>query len=1368
MNEEKILQIIYLCLGNHLRLPAKMSITKPFVKKDLLRKLFLKVFIGISLILVFHQASLSSHLQPHLLRNINSSNNLPCNAIYDFDFDRDGFVWLASSKGLIRFDGMNYKTFGEETPELQNKSVLHVAVIDQNIWFTTHENKLFFLNRKSLEIQFYPTPWFNKRINDQNGVLFLFKDYKKRLWISLRNQGVYYIDLLDGELYHINEKDNGIMLKNVNQMIMDETSNYWFASDEGLYILNDSLINEKNNEFSYLNRNEFKIRFNNVLNDVSGYIWLVSSKKSLSRLNTSTGKLYPSKPTPQINRAYHMQYLFLDKDNDLWVFSKDGWYKTITGANSSFNRYEPSMDSYYFPFNQITKVGESARGVIWIATKSNGIFLVEKNQPDIFNHHNFYQESQKQFISSFVVDDENQIWLATELDGIQIYNHNNELLKDKSSYLNSLINYQAGQKLLLSKTKDHIYIYSHNQYYAFDGSEEMKVVQSYVVPDLKGDANYFYPINKNNVWLSTSDGAYHIIDGHLKKIIETSSGINSILVDYLDNVWLGTTKQGILQYNPYRDTIVQYSENNQNDLPSNHINCVIEDQKGQLWIGTQDMGLLLYDRIIKKFIIVSDRSQNSNLTIYSLYSLGSYIYGASNMGLFRVNTNSKQFAILGESEGIKTHPFLYQSVDFSKGDLYFGTEKGFISFNPKLLKIEESYPDLYFTDFKINNQSIFEQHSDLLDKFLKEEPIKLDVNQNYLSFEFCGVDPDYGHNIRYKYRLLGLSDHWFYNYYNSNVNFHNLESGTYQFEFTSTNKDGLWNPNTKTFQFEISTPFYTKVWFILLASILVFVLIIIIFYYRLHLASVNARVLGEMVKTKTKEIEESNLKLQVEVEERKKAEEAAEKANKTKSEFLANMSHEIRTPMNSIIGFTDLLSSLVKNEKQQHYLESIQSSGRSLLILINDILDLSKIEAGKFEIEYQAVNLRNLIKDVQQVFSLKCDEKDLVLNVEFDDHIPEALILSDARLRQILVNLVGNAIKFTEKGSITIKVKQIANTINKSKINLQLQIADTGIGIPKDQQKSIFSAFMQREGQDINKYGGTGLGLTISKQLVELMGGKIKLNSKVGEGTTFTLYLNDINVANAAEIEEKKVIESFTNVDLSGVSILIVDDNTANRSLILEFLQPSKATVYEAGNGQEALEKTKDLLPDIVFLDIRMPVMNGIETAKALKEYISTSHIPLVAFTASVSFSDNLEYKAAGFSDVLLKPVQISDLYAVLLRYVDVAEMHTVSVIQSPIESDMNGYLNIKISDLIAASKELNQLKALWVKAKTDKFINLIIEFSNQVHEIGIKNSLQPLITYSKNLTIYAESFDTEKMEKALESYSNLIEELNNNIKSQL
>jgi CheY-like chemotaxis protein/nitrogen-specific signal transduction histidine kinase len=524
--------------------------------------------------------------------------------------------------------------------------------------------------------------------------------------------------------------------------------------------------------------------------------------------------------------------------------------------------------------------------------------------------------------------------------------------------------------------------------------------------------------------------------------------------------------------------------------------------------------------------------------------------------------------------------------------------------------------------------------------------------------------------------------------------------------------------------------------------------------------------LSDMVYNKTKEIEESNLKLQVEVEERKKAEEAAEKANKTKSEFLANMSHEIRTPMNSIIGFADLLSSLVKNEKQQYYLESIQSSGRSLLILINDILDLSKIEAGKFEIEYQAVNLRNLVKDIQQVFTLKCDEKDLLLHVELDEQIPEALILSDARLRQILVNLVGNAIKFTDRGSVSIIVKQIAAPINNSKINLQIEISDTGIGIPEEQQSKIFSAFMQREGQDINKYGGTGLGLTISKQLVELMGGKIKLRSRVGLGTTFTIYLNDIKIAETIEVEEKSNIESFSNIDLTGVSILVVDDSKANRSLILEFLQPSNATVYEAGNGQEAYEKAKELLPDIVFLDIRMPVMNGIETAKALKEYFSTSKIPLVAFTASISFSATHKYKDAGFDDVLLKPVQISDLYNVLFQFVKLEKVQVAAVIHSSLENSENGYQNIKIADLHEALKELKQVKPLWLKAKTNKFVNQIMEFAQQVHRIGTQYSVQPIISYSENLTIYAESFDTEKMEKALESYANLLEELNNYLNS--
>lgn len=1333
----------------------KLRIPNPF-KTNFLRLAFLYVFL---IITVFVYAAQD---RPRFIRHLSSTNVLPSDNINDLLFDQDGFVWLATSKGLIRFDGTNYRTFTKTDLGLSNQTITHLCLINKLIWFATDDNKLFSINTEDLEIKAF---YHNKVLTQTNNnkILFLYADEKDRLWIGLKNKGLYYLDELnDAEHLQSIEKNNGY--NSVFNMIMDESGLYWLATNNGLFVLDDSLHNVNNTVLSYLSDEKLKSKINFLFSDVSGYLWFGTDEIGLMRLNTVTGKI--TEINPQNTNSYHSKarYVFLDKGNDIFYFTRNNWYKTIKGANSDFEVYKPLL----FISNNISKIVQSERGIIWIATKNNGIYLLEKEQSSIFELKSFDLYEKGIDIKSITFDYLGRIFLVTEDNEFLSYKPDGSLNYDLTQQIKSAIQYKKGDKIKCIKSGSSIYIINNSRIYQLTGNTNTELKLIHESGFLENSQDLVFVQTENKIWLSSSDSCSYIQNYNKIKRFYTGSPISSMIEDYRGNIWIGTVNNGVYEYNEFSDSFISHPiELQEMHASIRQINTFLEDKRGQLWIGTNDAGLFIYDRNNKKFKSISDISQIDHLQIYSLIEVGNFIYGASNKGVFRVDESNFQFVNIAIDYGINHSSFLHNAIAVGPDSkIYLGTESALLALNIDELEIDDSFPKLKLTDFKIYNQSVFDADDKLKQAILKNQPLKLKSTQNYLSFEICGIDPDYSNNIKYKYRLIGLDNSWFYNHYNNNVNFHELRSGTYTFEFTSTNKDGLWNPKSYKMSFVISTPFYAQVWFVILLSLIVFIFVSLLIYYRFHSANVNSKMLTTLVKEKTQEIEESNQKLQREVLERKRAEEEAYKANRTKSEFLANMSHEIRTPMNSIIGFADLLSSLVKDDKQRYYLESIQSSGRSLLILINDILDLSKIEAGKFKIEYQAVNLRNLVKDIKQVFALKCDEKDLLFHLNIDEQIPEALILSDARLRQIFVNIVGNAIKFTDRGSVSISVKQIAAPINQSKINLKIDIVDTGIGIPEEQQDKVFSAFQQREGQDINKYGGTGLGLSISKQLVELMGGKINLKSKAGEGTTFTIYLNDVKIAESKEVEEKKDKGVVKNIDLTNVSILVVDDSKANRSLILEFLEPSNATIYEAGNGQEAYEKAKELLPDIVFLDIRMPVMNGLETAKALKDYYSTSSIPLVAFTASISFASTNKYKEAGFSDVLLKPVQITDLYNVLLQYVKLDEVQSATVIDSEVDVDKKTFEDIKIGDLSDALEELINLKPQWELLKKNKFINQTFAFAGRVLEIGEKYKISVISQYAKKLQTFAESFDTEKMEKTLDKFPALLEELNRYLNS--
>ncbi len=373
---------------------------------------------------------------------------------------------------------------------------------------------------------------------------------------------------------------------------------------------------------------------------------------------------------------------------------------------------------------------------------------------------------------------------------------------------------------------------------------------------------------------------------------------------------------------------------------------------------------------------------------------------------------------------------------------------------------------------------------------------------------------------------------------------------------------------------------------------------------------------------------------------------AAENAAKSRQQFLSNMSHEIRTPLNSILGFTNVLFKTELGKEQKEYVQAIKTSGKSLNLLINDILDLAKVDAGKMTFEKQPFEMQKSVSSILHSFDLKLKEKNLVLVEEYDSKIPSMLLGDSVRLNQILFNLVGNAIKFTHKGEIILKVKVLFE--DEEDVIIELTVTDSGIGIPADKLNSIFNLFEQAELSTSTSYGGTGLGLAIVKKLVEEQGGTISVQSKPGEGSTFSLVLpfGKTDITSAQEIEMPTLKAESQNL-----RVLVAEDVALNQLLIKIILSDFGFEYELVGNGKLAIEKMKTHTFDIILMDLQMPEMNGYEATEYIRKTLK-SQIPIVALTADVTTADVSKCKEFGMDDYISKPISENLLYSKIMELV--------------------------------------------------------------------------------------------------------------------
>jgi signal transduction histidine kinase/CheY-like chemotaxis protein len=380
------------------------------------------------------------------------------------------------------------------------------------------------------------------------------------------------------------------------------------------------------------------------------------------------------------------------------------------------------------------------------------------------------------------------------------------------------------------------------------------------------------------------------------------------------------------------------------------------------------------------------------------------------------------------------------------------------------------------------------------------------------------------------------------------------------------------------------------------------------------------------------------------------ANEAARSAVRAKSEFLANMSHEIRTPMTAMLGMTELLQMTELSESQREFANTVARSGETLLQLVNDILDFSKIEAGQLHVEAIGFDLPELLAEVHDMLEVKATQRGLSLLIEQAPDVPRRIVSDPTRIRQVLINLVGNAIKFTHRGHVAVRAR-VLSPASEQRCILELAVEDTGIGIPPAQKASVFEAFTQADASTTRRYGGTGLGLAISSRLTELLGGSIRLESELDRGSTFRVQL-PVGVEAVSERAPAAVPSGSAPQRAYAGRVLLVEDNLENRALAVRLLQHFGCDVDAAENGSEALTQLRAQKYDLVFMDCHMPILNGYDATREIrKQEVAGEHLPIIALTASVLPEERQRCLDVGMDDYVAKPFNRRDLQAVLDRW---------------------------------------------------------------------------------------------------------------------